>query len=373
MKAPIIFKQLKLRGFIFSLLLCGLVTLGTAHAQQGLSPAAEEGVETAVELAIDALTEAAARGRTTGGASVMLSFLVDSDELICNTWIMAFSIRLRNMHINNADPALIQQLSQLRARVELACQPVTELAQPAGTVGGGGTEGGSGTDSKTAAGTDAGGNPFVARPGWAIADEICYRRCSRERADYDRARWRYQDAERAAQAQAARVRAIEEDIAEADAEIARLQAERESLETAITRTDGQIARAEAQGISESNYASRLRDRRRAQGWRRNSLQNKLSGARRRKADLQGQLASANTTAASLRSASGRAQAEMEQPAQPLKTAFAAAANRPPWLPVHPPASRPPGMGEHPNARFPINPRKSRSAPAPRSASALRRH
>ncbi len=309
------FKRLKLRGFLFAVLLCGLANLGPAHAQQGLSPAAEEGVETAVELAIDALTEAASRGRASGGASVMLSFLVDSDELICNAWIMGFSIRLRNMHINNADPVLIQQLSQLRARVELACQPVTELAQPTGTVGGGtvggGTEGGTGEGTETATGTDTGGNPFVARPGWTIADEICYRRCSRERAAYDRARWRYQDAERAAQAEAARVQALENDIAEADAEIARLQAELESLETAITRTDGQIARAEALGISDSNYASRLRDRRRAQGWRRDTARRKLSGARRTKADLQGQLASANTTAASLRSASGRAQGEMD--------------------------------------------------------------
>ncbi|MCZ6609376.1 MAG: hypothetical protein O7A66_05160, partial [Alphaproteobacteria bacterium] len=83
------FNRLKSCGFFIALVFGLLVSVSPARAIGGLSPAAEEGVETAVELAIDALNEAASEGRGGSGTSVMVSFLIDSDELICNTWIIA--------------------------------------------------------------------------------------------------------------------------------------------------------------------------------------------------------------------------------------------------------------------------------------------
>ena len=170
------------RAILGLILVWALASAGSPPSATGQDVASEE-LKNARETARSLITAIATKGESVRGATgVLEQILRSSDELICQSWIIAFNLKLREMSVAGADPQVLGQLQQLQWKIEAACVPILGTA-PLPPEGGGGTAKPSPAPS-AAPPSGEGGKPFVPREGWTIEDEICARACSDEYGTY---------------------------------------------------------------------------------------------------------------------------------------------------------------------------------------------
>src|SRR5579883_299039 len=166
------------RSLLLVLALCAAVA--ASDDANAFDDTTQAEINNARDAARDELSAWATKGESVRGASgPMMQLLLNSGDLICETWIISFGVNLRNLVINGAPDSVIQKMHDLLHKVEAACAekpPQAVTPGPGGGGGGGGDDGGG--NGGAGGGTDGGGKPFVPRPGWTIDDEICWRRCS---------------------------------------------------------------------------------------------------------------------------------------------------------------------------------------------------
>ena len=221
-----------LRRLTQGFLIAGVVACASpaipAQAQVVTDPVVQE----EIKLARDTLINAAS-GR--GASGSIMEFVKNSDNLICQSWIIAFNLRLRNLVLEGADPEVIAKAYDLRWKVEKACQSILEEKPPAGVSVGG----------PDPAPQPTAGSPFVPRDGWTITDEICYRKCTNERGAYERAIYQTASAERRqrdARADAERARA---NLAQAQRQVDTAKAELAGAEAGLnTPRSGSLTAAQ---------------------------------------------------------------------------------------------------------------------------------
>jgi hypothetical protein len=92
--------------------------------------------------------EEAVKGYATGGETVrggsgtIASLLVESDKLICNSWMIGFNRAMTELATGgalntDAGTAVVQALNRLRSRIEEACEKALNTRRGTGVVGGG--------------------------------------------------------------------------------------------------------------------------------------------------------------------------------------------------------------------------------------------
>lgn len=122
-----------------------------------------------------------------GASGAMGELALNSGELICNSWIIGFRVKIRNMIIENGQLdgeardqhlQLIQKMQDFAAKLERECARVGLMGPqgPTGLVG----DNGQPVDVAPPETTDDG--RVKPRDGETIADEICRRKCAREYA-----------------------------------------------------------------------------------------------------------------------------------------------------------------------------------------------
>jgi hypothetical protein len=100
-----------------------------------------------------------------------MQLLLESDHLICESWLISGHVVLRDLSVANADPELIDRAQQLLWRVERACAEEHSKSEP-------------NKPNDVASGPPDGPGAFHPRPGWTIDQEICARRCSNRSVEY---------------------------------------------------------------------------------------------------------------------------------------------------------------------------------------------
>jgi hypothetical protein len=172
---------------------CASAVVGAYLGEKGFS----EQTQNAADALESALAAAATKGESVRGASGALGQIaLNSGNLICDSWIIGFKLRIQKMHqdaVYNPDlDPLIQKAEDFVAKLEANCARVGFMGptppQGGGVVAGGGkaTGGGKGTGGGTGGGGIPGGTggvsdgpgAFTPTPGSTIADEICRRNCA---------------------------------------------------------------------------------------------------------------------------------------------------------------------------------------------------
>lgn len=203
---------------------------------------------------LDQLYQAAAtRGRNVRGASGALGqILYNSGSLICDSWIIAFRIKIRNLIINSTNlegDALTQQLEIIRKsqefadKIEAECSRMGFLGTPMNTGGGSsaGTPSGAGTTGDdNADGEDEDPHGVRPRPGETVADAICRQKCEKfYRAMHEEER-RLKDAESLYDNAKSRAETANRNVKNAEAKLAQARADlaaaNKVLHTTITGT-----------------------------------------------------------------------------------------------------------------------------------------
>lgn len=144
----------------------------------------------ALQGELTALAGTLGRGKvdTVRGASAAMGELaLNSGELICNSWIIGFRIKIRNMIIDNHDlegdvqvqhMQAIQRMQEFADKLERECSRVG-LMGPQGPTG---LVGDNGQPIEVAPPETADDGRIHPRDGETVADEICRRKCAREYA-----------------------------------------------------------------------------------------------------------------------------------------------------------------------------------------------
>ena len=190
-------------------------------------------VQNALDTLEATIESAVTNGKSTRGASgPMMQLIYSSDTLICDAWIIAFSLevnrltRIATHRDMTAEEHDVQRAArELLSRVERACQGVRDPAAA--------TTPGTGGAAPPSAEPPPAGQAFTPRPGWTITDEICARKCAAESAADQRADWNQYRAEENEREARARLSAAERDLAgereNLSREEARLASARETL------------------------------------------------------------------------------------------------------------------------------------------------
>ncbi|MBW2242158.1 MAG: hypothetical protein JRH01_09230 [Deltaproteobacteria bacterium] len=199
---------------------------------------------TAQSLAIAAATS----GNSVRGASGYLdSMLRQSDQLICNSWILGFSISVRRMAVALGDSPSVAELKAYQAMVALRdkivekCGPITDPDTHSAL----GSAAASGTTEGATQTTPPRGAPFVPRKNWNIVDQICWDKCSRLYFAYRQlareAERRQKTLEQRKRASADAKRALTEEkraLAGHDADAKARDAESETIQNELRRARG---------------------------------------------------------------------------------------------------------------------------------------
>ncbi|MBI3408519.1 MAG: hypothetical protein HY040_09215 [Planctomycetes bacterium] len=150
---------------------------GNAHAY--ISPASKEEIKEKAKDVLEYLEKLVAVAAKNAGENpnpvvgALTTLLLNSGDLICESWIIRGHVIVRDLSVAQMDPVLIDKTQRLLWRVERAC-----------------AEGGSDPRPDKAGGpskpTDPPDGPgaFHPRPGWTVDQEICARKCGDPYARY---------------------------------------------------------------------------------------------------------------------------------------------------------------------------------------------
>lgn len=127
-----------------------------------------------------------------GASGELAQLALGSGELICNTWLITFHLRIRNMIIEDyhlsgeaqvKHEEFIQHLQEFAAKLEQECTRVGLIgsggATGGGTATGGGNEGATDSGSEGGPEEGGGGSDALPRPGETVADAICRHKCQK--------------------------------------------------------------------------------------------------------------------------------------------------------------------------------------------------
>ncbi len=234
------------------------------------NPVVDAEVENLRETAKNLAIAAATRGNGVRGASAYLdSMLRQSDQLICNSWILGFSISVRRMAVKLGDSPSPKELQAYRALVQLRdkivknCGKIVDSATHTAMRGGADSTGGEPAEPES---SPPKGRPFVPRTNWNIVDQICWDRCSRPYYAYRRAareaQKRQEGLQRARQAAVDAKRALDakkREFARLEAEAKTHQAESDLLQGRLRRASGSSRSPIVEALGDA-----LRDRNMAQ-------------------------------------------------------------------------------------------------------------
>lgn len=172
----------KLRQPLFAAVFLGMI-LVSGSAQADISPASKEEIKEKAKQVLEYLEKVTAAAAKQAGekpnpvVGPLMTLLLESDHLICDSWLLNGHLVLRNLLVADADPELINRAQQLLWRVERACAEEgsdSEPNKPAPKKPG----------LNKPSGPPDGPGAFHPRPGWTIAQEICARKCSDPYAAY---------------------------------------------------------------------------------------------------------------------------------------------------------------------------------------------
>jgi hypothetical protein len=154
--------SIRLRAIMLAVILAILVAAPLSTVRADISPTTKEEIKNLAKAA----REIAEREPALHGPLVEL--LIESDDLICEAWIIKSYTVLRDLTLAGASPELIDKAQQLQWRIERACaEEDAKPVRPKPPV--------SGDDAALPA---DGPGAFHPRPGWTIEQEICARRCA---------------------------------------------------------------------------------------------------------------------------------------------------------------------------------------------------